>query len=65
MSFDKLGLHKLILKAVDSAGYTEPTEVQSSAIPIIKQGKDLLASAQTGTGKTAAFVLPALDIVSN
>ena len=65
MSFEKLELDKLILKAIKNTGYEAPTEIQSSAIPVIHSGKDLLASAQTGTGKTAAFILPALNLVTN
>lgn len=60
MSFDNLGLHPKILKAVSAAGYNEPTDIQLKAIPKIVRGFDLRASAQTGTGKTAAFLLPAL-----
>ncbi|MBN4067363.1 DEAD/DEAH box helicase [Simkania negevensis] len=61
MSFSSFGLGKKILSAVSDTGYTEPTEIQSRAIPKILKGFDLRASAQTGTGKTAAFILPALD----
>lgn len=60
MSFDNLGLHPKILKAVSAAGYNKPTDIQLKAIPKIVRGFDLRASAQTGTGKTAAFLLPAL-----
>jgi superfamily II DNA/RNA helicase len=61
MSFDKLGLHPQILKAITTCGYTTPTPIQEQAIPEVLAGHDLMASAQTGTGKTAAFVLPALQ----
>jgi ATP-dependent RNA helicase RhlE len=61
MSFDQLGLSPELLRAVASQGYTEPTPVQSKAIPLVLAGRDVLAGAQTGTGKTAAFVLPMLQ----
>jgi len=61
MSFNELGLSKPILKAISESGYTEPTSIQSSAIGPVLSGKDLMASAQTGTGKTAAFTLPLLE----
>src|SRR5437016_3276183 len=60
MSFRALGLDAQILKAVQEAGYTEPTPIQSAAIPQILAGHDLIGIAQTGTGKTAAFTLPIL-----
>jgi ATP-dependent RNA helicase RhlE len=60
MPFRTLGLHPNILKAVQEAGYTEPTPIQSAAIPQVLAGHDLIGIAQTGTGKTAAFVLPIL-----
>ena len=60
MTFDSLSLHPKILKALAGAGYSKPTKIQKNAIPIILKGSDLRASAQTGTGKTAAFLLPAL-----
>ena len=60
MPFRALGLHAQILKAVQEAGYTEPTPIQTAAIPHILAGHDLIGIAQTGTGKTAAFVLPIL-----
>ncbi len=59
--FDQLNLHNDILKAVETEGYTEPTDIQKQAIPLVIEGQDLLASAQTGTGKTAAFLLPILN----
>jgi len=61
MSFDQLGLTPELLRAVADQGYTEPTPVQAEAIPLILDGRDVLAGAQTGTGKTAAFVLPILQ----
>ena len=61
MPFSKLGLSDPILKAVADLGYTVPTAIQKQAIPVILSGKDLLAAAQTGTGKTASFVLPILE----
>ena len=64
MSFDSLGLSAEILRAVSEQGYTEPTPVQSQAIPAVLQGGDLLAGAQTGTGKTAGFTLPLLQRLS-
>jgi len=61
MSFSKFKLSDPILKAVAEAGYTAPTAIQKQAIPIILSGRDLVAAAQTGTGKTASFVLPILE----
>src|ERR1700690_3813776 len=61
MTFESLALNPFILKALTDSGYTEPTPVQAQAIPIVLAGHDLMASAQTGTGKTAAFMLPALQ----
>ena len=61
MSFSSLGLSDPILKAVTELGYNTPTAIQKKAIPVILSGKDLIASAQTGTGKTASFVLPLLE----
>ncbi len=61
MSFDQLGLSPELLRAVADQGYTQPTPVQAAAIPLVLAGRDLLAGAQTGTGKTAAFVLPILQ----
>ena len=61
MSFESLGLTPELLRAVADQGYTEPTPVQREAIPLVLAGRDLLAGAQTGTGKTAAFVLPILQ----
>lgn len=61
MSFDSLGLNPDILRAVAEQGYVEPTPIQQQAIPAVLQGRDLMASAQTGTGKTAGFTLPLLQ----
>jgi ATP-dependent RNA helicase RhlE len=63
MSFDQLGLTPELLRAVADQGYTEPTPVQAAAIPLVLAGRDVLAGAQTGTGKTAAFVLPILQLL--
>ena len=60
-SFDSLGLTAELLRAVSEQGYTEPTPIQAKAIPVVLAGRDLLAAAQTGTGKTAGFVLPLLQ----
>jgi superfamily II DNA/RNA helicase len=60
VSFENLNLHPLILKAIIDSGYTSPTPIQEQAIPELLAGHDIMASAQTGTGKTAAFMLPAL-----
>jgi superfamily II DNA/RNA helicase len=60
MTFESLALNPFILKALQDSGYTEPTPIQQQAIPVVLEGHDLMASAQTGTGKTAAFMLPAL-----
>ncbi|HLV69417.1 MAG TPA: DEAD/DEAH box helicase, partial [Xanthomarina sp.] len=64
MSFNTLGLSEAILKAISKKGYNEPSPIQLKAIPPILLGKDVLASAQTGTGKTAGFTLPLLHILS-
>ncbi|MBE7186560.1 MAG: DEAD/DEAH box helicase, partial [Methylobacterium mesophilicum] len=61
MTFHELGLSDKVLHAVESSGYTTPTPIQSQAIPIALQGRDILGIAQTGTGKTAAFTLPMLS----
>lgn len=61
MSFQKMGLIEPLLKAINDLGYTEPTVIQKRAIPLVLQKKDIFATAQTGTGKTAAFSLPILQ----
>ncbi len=62
-SFDQLGLTPDLLRTVAAQGYVEPTPVQAQSIPIVLSGRDILAGAQTGTGKTAAFVLPILQLL--
>ncbi|MEZ4802084.1 MAG: DEAD/DEAH box helicase [Gelidibacter sp.] len=64
MSFNSLGLSEALLKAISKQGYTTPSPIQQKAIPLILERKDVLASAQTGTGKTAGFTLPMLQILS-
>ncbi len=64
MSFESLGLCAELLSAIAAQGYTEPTPIQAQAIPVIFEGCDLLAGAQTGTGKTAAFALPIVQMLS-
>ena len=63
MSFADLGLSEELLRAVADSGYPEPTPIQRAAIPSVLMGKDLIGIAQTGTGKTAGFVLPMIDIL--
>ncbi|SFT51559.1 ATP-dependent RNA helicase RhlE [Kosakonia arachidis] len=63
MSFDALGLNPDILRAIAEQGYVQPTPIQQQAIPAVLQGRDLMASAQTGTGKTAGFALPLLQLL--
>ena len=65
MSFESLGLRAELLSAIATQGYTTPTPIQSQAIPVILEGCDLLADAQTGTGKTAAFALPIVQMLSD
>lgn len=65
MTFDDLKLIEPILRALKTEGYTTPTPIQEQAIPIVLQGRDLLGCAQTGTGKTAAFAIPTLQILYN
>tara|TARA_B100000795_G_scaffold66191_1_gene45281 strand:+ start:5104 stop:6333 length:1230 start_codon:yes stop_codon:yes gene_type:complete len=65
MSFKNLGLSEPILKALSHKGYKDPTPIQEKSIPAILEGKDVMASAQTGTGKTASFTLPILNILSH
>lgn len=64
MSFESLGLSDPLLKAIAKKGYTTPSPIQEKCIPVVLQGKDVLASAQTGTGKTAGFTLPLLQILA-
>ena len=65
MTFEELNLAPAILKAVQEQGYENPTPIQAQAIPLVLAGHDLLAGAQTGTGKTAAFTLPMLQRLSS
>ena len=65
MPFQQLGLAPQVIQAVKDAGYTEPTPIQTAAIPVILQKHDLMGIAQTGTGKTAAFVLPLLSLMAS
>src|SRR5690349_22097504 len=65
MTFADLGLSDQLLRAIGDSGYDEPTPIQRGAIPSVLMGKDLVGIAQTGTGKTAAFVLPMLDILGH
>ncbi len=64
VNFEYLGLAPETLRAVEEAGYTTPTPIQAQAIPVVLQGRDVLGIAQTGTGKTASFTLPMIDILS-
>ena len=64
MSFEDLGLSSEVLRAVGDAGYTAPTPIQEQAIPYVQMGRDVLGCAQTGTGKTASFTLPMIDILA-
>jgi ATP-dependent RNA helicase RhlE len=63
-SFEALGLRAELVRAVADEGYTQPTPVQAQAIPVILAGRDILAGAQTGTGKTAGFALPLLQLLA-
>ena len=63
MTFADLGLSDELLRAVSDSGYHEPTPIQRAVIPSVLMGKDLIGIAQTGTGKTAGFVLPMIDIL--
>ncbi|MBM3402512.1 MAG: DEAD/DEAH box helicase, partial [Bacteroidetes bacterium] len=63
MLFEELNIIEPILKALKTEGYTAPTPIQEQAIPIILERKDLLGCAQTGTGKTAAFAIPIIQIL--
>ena len=64
MDFSELDLSPEVLQAVSDAGYTNPTPIQEQAIPHVKRGRDVLGCAQTGTGKTASFVLPMVDMLA-
>src|ERR671913_1234491 len=64
MSFADLGLSDQLLRAVEDSGYGEPTPIQKAVIPSVLMGRDLIGIAQTGTGKTASFVLPMIDILA-
>ena len=63
MNFQSLGLSTAIQQALGDAGYRTPTPVQQHIIPVVLQGKDVMVAAQTGTGKTAGFVAPMLDLL--
>ncbi len=65
MKFSELGIHNDLLDAIDYMGFKETTPIQEQAIPVILEGNDLIACAQTGTGKTAAFLLPILDLIAD
>src|SRR5258707_10844141 len=65
MAFSALGLSPEVARAVAEAGYTVPTPIQASAIPEVLKGRDVLGCAQTGTGKTASFTLPMIDILAS
>jgi superfamily II DNA/RNA helicase len=65
MSFEATGLSESLLKRIREIGYDSPTPIQKESIPEILQGRDILACAQTGTGKTASFALPIVDILQN
>jgi superfamily II DNA/RNA helicase len=65
MTFEYLGLSPEVMQAVTEAGYTQPTPIQRQAIPMVLQGRDVLGIAQTGTGKTASFTLPMIDILAH
>src|SRR5579864_7355206 len=64
MDFSELDLSPEVLQAVSDAGYTSPTPIQEQAIPHVQRGRDVLGCAQTGTGKTASFVLPMIDMLA-
>ncbi|NKB22476.1 MAG: DEAD/DEAH box helicase [Alphaproteobacteria bacterium] len=65
MTFDELGLSPEVLRAIDDAGYETPTPIQEQAIPFVLMGRDVLGCAQTGTGKTASFTLPMIEILAS
>ena len=64
-AFNDLGLNARLIRNIEKQGYEEPTAIQASAIPLVLSGDDVMASAQTGTGKTAAFTLPVLQVLNN
>ena len=64
MTFSELNLHENVLAGLDAMGFTKPTPIQQAAIPIILANKDLIGCAQTGTGKTAAFLLPLMHKIA-
>jgi len=61
--FTELGLSPEVLKAIDKVGYEEAAPIQSEAIPVLLSGRDVVGQSQTGSGKTAAFALPAIELV--
>lgn len=63
MKFTELGLSDNLLKAIKRSGYEEATPIQAETIPLVLEGKDVIGQAQTGTGKTAAFSLPILEMI--
>jgi len=65
MGFDQLGLGPEVLRAIEEVGYEMPTPIQEQSIPSALTGRDILGCAQTGTGKTASFVLPMIEILSS
>ena len=65
MNFADLGLSKEVVDSVSDAGYSAPTPIQQKTIPAVLMGRDILGCAQTGTGKTASFTLPMIDILAN
>ena len=65
MTFQELGLNPEIMRAVSEKGYTDPTNIQTQAIPMLLKGSDIMALAPTGTGKTAAFTIPILQLLTS
>ena len=65
MTFSTLGLGSELIQAISDVGYASPTPIQRAAIPMVLMGRDVLGCAQTGTGKTASFVLPMIEILSS
>src|SRR5713226_5577199 len=64
MNFSQLGLEPAQLRSCESLGYTEPTPIQEQAIPVVLSGRDMIGCAETGTGKTAAFLLPIIQKIT-